>query len=189
MTGEIPCSVEGCGARVRGRGLCNRHYLRVKRHGHTGLTRRAKSDEERLVAMWNKVEKRASGCWVYTGGGANGYGYIQYQGASRSVHRVVYGLLRGPIPDGMQLDHLCHTTDPSCPGGTTCGHRACCNPDHLEVVTSDENKRRGGRRRAHCPNGHAYDTFIERRNGVERRCSTCINARRRANWRAKRRAA
>jgi hypothetical protein len=74
-------------------------------------------------------------CWIWTGrkkGGARGYGHIgmvvdgvKYNGA----HRVVYAIERGPIPEGMVLDHLC-------------GDRRCVNPDHLEAVTQLENLHR-----------------------------------------------
>jgi hypothetical protein len=48
----------------------------------------------------------------------------------RYAHRVVYEILVGPIPSGLQLDHIC-----SVPW--------CVNPDHLEPVTAKENTRRG----------------------------------------------
>lgn len=62
------------------------------------------------------------GCWVWnaaiqvasqTGGG--GYGLIQIDKRLHLVHRVMYELLVEPIPEGMQLDHLCR-------------NRACVNP-------------------------------------------------------------
>jgi hypothetical protein len=49
---------------------------------------------------------------------------------SKLAHRWMYERFKGPIPVGMQLDHLC--CQPS-----------CVNPDHLEVVTNAENSRRG----------------------------------------------
>jgi hypothetical protein len=60
----------------------------------------------------------------------------------------------GPIPPGLYVDHACHTTDPDCAGGPNCPHRRCVNPDHLELVTDDENRRRA-RNRQHQETQHA----------------------------------
>lgn len=73
-----------------------------------------------------------TGCWLYVGiwDSANGYGKISWNGRHMMLHRVVYELIVGPIPDGRVLDHKCRV-------------RACCNPDHLEPVTVRENTLRG----------------------------------------------
>lgn len=84
--------------------------------------------EERF---WVKVEKTSS-CWIWTGS-RNGRGYGLFGassgGAPVRAHRFSYELRFGPIPEGMQLDHLCEV-------------KACVNPDHLEPVTNEENSRR-----------------------------------------------
>lgn len=72
----------------------------------------------------------ATGCWLYTGPkGAKGYGRIMIDRQNRLAHRHFYEQLVGPIPEGLQLDHLCRNT-------------SCVNPDHLEPVTPIENIRR-----------------------------------------------
>ena len=70
-------------------------------------------------------------CWIWTGVIArDGYGRIQVFGIHKKPHRLTFEAIHGPIPDGMQLDHLCRS-------------RACMRPDHLEIVTQAENSRRG----------------------------------------------
>lgn len=111
-----------------------------------------------------------SGCWIWQRS-VNGSGYARanWNGRQVSVHRVTYELLRGPIPDGLQLDHLCRV-------------RHCVNPWHCEPVTNRENSLRstapGGPgenfRKTHCPRGHEYspeNTYY--RKGRLRECLAC----------------
>jgi hypothetical protein len=100
-----------------------------------------------------------------------GYGLMRYRGKQRGLHRVMFELLRGPIPAGMQLDHLCR-------------NRACCNPWHLEVVTQRENIMRGvnfsavNAAKTQCHNGHplaADNLHIDSRG--KRSCRVCDRAR------------
>ena len=73
----------------------------------------------------------ADGCWIWTGA-TNGVGYGRVCTEDRRwvyAHRAMYELIVGPIPAGLDLDHLCRT-------------RSCVRPDHLEPVTRGENARR-----------------------------------------------
>lgn len=89
-------------------------------------------------------------CWLWTGAlTRNGYGAINLgrngAGIGR-VHRVVWELLVGPIPAGLDLEHICRV-------------RSCCNPDHLEPTTRQVNVDRGAHRagksrKTHCKHGH-----------------------------------
>jgi len=75
----------------------------------------------------------------------NGYGTrsAHRRCETRLAHRIAYQLVVGPIPDGLVLDHLCHTRDPDCADNANCPHRRCVNPAHLEPVTRRENIARG----------------------------------------------
>jgi hypothetical protein len=120
-----------------------------------------------------------SGCWLWTASKSGGYG--QFMPGPRGTrptraYVVAYEHFVGPIPLGLELDHLCRT-------------RACCNPAHLEPVTHRENVLRGesphaaNARKTHCVNGHPFDernTYRrkDKENG-RRQCRACCQARRR----------
>jgi hypothetical protein len=133
-----------------------------------------------------RIDRSApNGCWLWTGHrrGDRGYGGIKIDGKEYYAHRVVYEFFVGPIPEGLELDHICHNTDATCPGGATCLHRRCVNPDHLEPVTHRVNDLRGksfaaaNAAKTHCPQGHPYagrNVYINAASGG-RVCRTCLN--------------
>src|SRR5215207_7248301 len=117
-------------------------------------------------------------CWPWHGR-IDECGYGRVGKRSLMAHRLAYEEFIGPIPAGMQLDHVCHTRDLSCRGGVTCPHRRCVNPAHLEVVTQLDNVRRGrggqnNVQKTHCPRGHPYDvenTYVW--PGATTNCRSC----------------
>lgn len=139
---------------------------------------------------WNAVRlyeiDSATGCWRWLRAPmADGYGRVYHNGKTVKAHRYVYEQIRGPIADGLDLDHVCHNTDPACPGGRTCIHRRCVNPDHLEPVPTRVNILRGktpaaiNRAKTHCSNGHPFDEsntyLVVTKTGIrQRRCKICI---------------
>jgi len=122
------------------------------------------------------IERRevVGDCWIFTGartgGGYGSIGTGGRHGKRHYTHRLSYELHVGPIPDGMQIDHLCRV-------------RACFNPAHLEAVPQAVNVRRGmsGAHNAvktHCPQGHPYseeNTYRSPKN--QRFCVACRRAR------------
>lgn len=120
------CTIEGCPKKINSRGWCSMHYERWRLYGSTDAPR--PTTVERLMA---KVIKDERGCWTWTGALQRGYGRVcgGGRGNNQLAYRVAYELLVGPVPVGLELDHLCR-------------NRACINPEHLEPVTHRENMRR-----------------------------------------------
>ena len=160
-----PCTVPGCERLRFGHGLCQMHYLRKTRHGSTDDPR--PTTEERF---WSHVEK-TDGCWLWTGAVGTG-GYANFWDGENHVsgHRYAYRMFKGPIPEGLSLDHLC-------------GVRRCVNPDHLEAVTMQENILRSGgpaalnAAKTHCPQGHPYDEENTYFTKDGRACRICLGCR------------
>lgn len=123
----------------------------------------AYTDAERAAAFWDKVCKTDS-CWEWMACRFPlGYGLAWWDGRNRLAHVVSYELSFGPVPEGLELDHLCR-------------NRSCVRPDHLEPVTHKTNVRRGllFKNATHCPHGHPYDeknTYTSRFG--HKYCRTC----------------
>lgn len=115
-------------------------------------------------------------CWIWKKSlNDAGYGRVDWKGLRhRMAHRVVYEIFYGPVPHGLEVDHLC-----SAP--------ACVNPTHLEAVTRLENIRRshtvgfGNGTRTHCRQGHAFTPRNIYRWRGKRFCLKCQGIRQ-AKW-------
>ena len=131
---ERECSVDGCTTKHLAKGYCQKHYMRFWKHGDPSIS---KSLHEGTA--WERVEQRIEKvdtgfyqpCWEFTGSLVRGYGHMTYDSKNYLTHRISYEHHNGPIPEGMEVDHIC------------C-NRKCCNPDHLDAVTHEENKALGG---------------------------------------------
>lgn len=149
----------------------------------TGSPRAAYPNAPEVVQrLLGKTAVLPNGCYIWTGHvDPEGYARTRIEGRVTFVHRSVYATLVAPIPDGVQIDHVCHSSDTQCGGGSNCLHRRCINPDHLEAVTARENSLRANNsfvsinaRKTHCNSGHEFtpqNTYV-RTNG-SRRCVTC----------------
>jgi hypothetical protein len=120
--------------------------------------------------VWNQIDTSAgpSGCWPWQlSTASHGYGRVLLNGRTWAVHVLAYESRVGPVPTGLELDHLC-------------GNKACCNPAHLEPVTHRVNILRAdtpatvNAAKTHCPQGHEYtpENTWRVKDGF-RRCKIC----------------
>jgi hypothetical protein len=137
--------------------------------------------ESESLRFWEKVNKSGpisrcrpdlGACWLWTSYiNERGYGRFFMRGKSRKAQIISWMSIRGPIPQGKVLDHLCRVL-------------ACVNPSHLEIVTQKENVLRGyslpaiNFRKTYCINGHPLfgkNCYLHpRRDGrMERECRIC----------------
>lgn len=121
-----------------------------------------------LEKMKRHISVDENGCWNWTGyKSPKGYALTRFDGTTKKAHRVIYELLKGPIPEGLQPDHLCR-------------NRGCVNPDHIEPVTHRTNVLRGigltaqNAKKTHCQNGHPLsgENLYVTPNG-RRQCQVC----------------
>ena len=121
--------------------------------------------------FWSKVHPEPnSGCWLWTAS-TNGVGYGQIKRSGKRTnalaHRMAYEAIHGGIPSGLELDHR------------VCRNQLCCNPAHVEAVTSAVNARRAVAVRevkTHCKSGHLFDAENTYHGRRSRQCKACRRA-------------
>jgi hypothetical protein len=138
-------------------------------------------DDPDEVRAFTRIRRAPRGCWEWIGY-VDGSGYGRFRGRHRqweSAHRWFFEFLVGPVPDGMELDHLCR-------------NRRCVNPRHLEPVTHRVNVLRGvsvpavNATKSACPAGHRYTATNTYTYRGMRYCKACRHARLREGRRAQR---
>ena len=156
------CGIRNCPSEVHANSVCETHYWRIRRHGR--IDNPTKTVDERF---WEKVHKTDT-CWLWLGSVTHGgYGQFRHKGGTRA-HRFAYESVKGKIPDGLYLDHLCHV-------------RNCVNPAHLEAVTPRVNAIRSNSpvalnaTKTHCMRGHEFteeNTYTPPKAN-QRHCRAC----------------
>lgn len=125
--------------------------------------------------LWSHTDLSTTDCLLWNGAvNKKGYGVIEVSDRNWLAHVLAYFLVKGPVPSGKVLDHLCRVHN-------------CINPDHLEPVTDRENILRGvgiaavNANKTECIRGHALsgsNLYVNPTNG-KRKCKTCKNLRKR----------
>lgn len=179
------CSLPGCSKIQQARGWCPMHYQRWRTTGdpltvpYSRPYRRLKRDS--LEALMSYVEKTDT-CWLWLcKPNAGGYGQLTVNGRTWPAHRLSYTLHVGPIPIGLDIDHLCRV-------------RLCVRPDHLEAVTPLENLLRSptspvaiNAGKTACDHGHEFTTENTGRDILGNRVCRACSRRRAARYREQQR--
>jgi hypothetical protein len=175
---QEPCSVAICDRPSESRSLCHAHYMRWYTTGHVRADEPLKRYLRGLEAQFAEyvahdgptpsARPDLGPCWLWTGRiNKMGYGVMSLENQPIYAHRWAYERSIGPIPDSLELDHLCRKP-------------TCVNPTHLEPVTHRINTLRGESpparfaRRDSCSKGHGFtaeNTFTRADNS--RGCRTC----------------
>lgn len=124
-----PCRVDTCTKNGRYSGLCTTHHSRWYRNRsfEVGDGRRRYADSQRLVRFFDKVITSEDGCWIWTACTVrDGYGRVGVNGKLMLAHRYIFEQMYGPIPDGMEVCHICDNPP-------------CVRPDHLFLGSHKDN--------------------------------------------------
>ena len=123
------CSIEGCNLAHLARGFCTKHWneWRASVTPEEFVRRRYQTLNE---ALDGRSRASDGGCLIWTGNVAGPepyqYGVLTFGGKKLYAHRVAYEVAKGAIPEGMDVDHICHV-------------RLCVNADHLRPASRKQN--------------------------------------------------
>lgn len=143
----MSCRVSDCPKRVLAHGYCRVHYERAKRNGNPYIDK--KDPYLRFAASVDTLDPRH--CWLWAKSLGNGYARFTVDGKHVYAHVWAYEQRHGPVPAGMQLDHV------------VCDTPRCVNPDHVVPATPRDNLMRGNfnaavnARKTTCVHGHPFD--------------------------------
>lgn len=166
------CLIDGCGRGQRRVGLCPAHYIQKLRGIPFRPIEFKRQPGSEPIIRWNEVPCMVTGlgpCHVFIGAkNSDGYGHFKMGNRWPRVHRYVWEKANGPIPAGMFMDHICR-------------NRACCNLNHLRVVTPWQGAHENcgasvasaNASRTRCPLGHPYDGENTYWYDGRRQCLTC----------------
>lgn len=176
------CSFPECDRRRYCGELCNPHWQQQRR-GIQLFVVHSRKRPTGVMPVLKYVEcpcpkpELIGPCWVFSGNKDRyGYGRIAINNKTVGSHVYAWTQKHGPITKGLVLDHKCRV-------------RACCNPDHLRLVTRRANTLENSEgvaalhaAKTHCVNGHLFDTVNTRIRNGWRYCRKCqaIRARRKS---------
>jgi hypothetical protein len=123
------CTFEDCNKPHSGLGLCNAHRMQFRTTGILKPLQRWDRSLPEEPRFWQKVDRREpQECWEWQAAiNRHGYGFLNKGGSPAQAHRVAFEYVKGEIPAGAEIDHICHNTK-------------CVNPDHLRLATPKQNR-------------------------------------------------
>ena len=134
------CKVDDCDNGRYYKDFCKAHYMRVLRgqdvnapmHRHFKDDLRESYSSGNMQEVFSKVKARCiivdeAGCWEYPRANGKGYGELHVGGPAVLAHRLMARIALPDYEDHLQVHHKC-------------ANRVCCNPAHLQMLTSRENR-------------------------------------------------